>query len=210
MAFVDVLRQFLEDTLRRLNITSANPVHINKVMDIDINPTDFESVFEEDLRRAVEEYAQSQEGQDQARKQKQEQESLGLSDINRFAARGVSGPPDVMGTFAQFIPQLAPIMIASGAAVALFEWAKGPGGPIDTRYRRELTNEILNFQSRQLQRDTEIGLRQVIIQTGENFRNLGGAGSSNTFRQIQQQGGRLANVGLLTTDSASGLERLES
>ena len=170
MAFVDVLRQFFEDTLRRLNITSANPVHINKVMDIDINPTDFEAVFEADLKRAVEEYARSQEGQAQAKKQREEQEGLGLSDVNRFAAQGVSGPPDVMGVMAQFIPQLAPILIASGAAVAIFEWAKSPGGPLDTRYRRDLRNEVLNFYSRQLQRDTEIGLRQVIIQSQANFR----------------------------------------
>ncbi len=210
MSIVDSIIQMLETTLRRLNVTSSagDSPKINKVLDIDINPGDFEGIFENDMRDAVERYAgASDTGTDTSAQSTQS--GITASSVLGLASKGTSGPPDPIQVLTPYMPVLGPVMVSAGVASFLFNWAKSPGGPLDTRYRREIVNESFNFMSRQLQRDTETGHRQVIIQVSENFRNLGGAGSSNTFRQIRQNGGRLANAGLLVTDTATGLERVE-
>jgi len=123
-------------------------------------------------------------------------------------ARGLGGPSSIISMITPMVPYLVPIMIASGAATALFAWARGPGGPLDKRYLRDLMRETNTFMSRQLMRDTEVGNRQVIIQAQANFRNLGGGGNSNSLRQMRESGDRLSNIGIVVTDSAKGLEKI--
>lgn len=212
MTLTDAFRLFLETTLRDMDITSAggDSPKTNKVRDIDINTPDFESIFENEIRLAVEKYTDdSATGSGGDGATASTPDGLGASDILGFARRGTSGPPDPLAILTPFMPYLGPLMIATGVAAFVFDWAKSPGGPLDIRYRRELTEEANSFMSRQLQRDTEIGARQVIIQAQANFRNLGGTGHSNTFKQINENGNRLANSGLLVTDEASGLERMQ-
>jgi len=123
-------------------------------------------------------------------------------------ARGLGGPSSITSMILPLIPHMVPIMIATGAAAALFAWARGPGGPIDKRYLRDLMRETNVFMSRQLIRDTEVGNRQVIIQAQANFRNLGGGGNSNSLRQIRESGDRLSNIAITVTDAAKGLEKI--
>jgi len=61
--------------------------------------------------------------------------------------------------------------------------------------------------SREMQRDTAVGNRQVIIQSNASFKNFRGAGNSNTLRQIREDPNRLAQIGLNVHDAAQGLER---
>ena len=132
---------------------------------------------------------------------------LGAGQVAGFAKSGFGKPAVATSMLMPLIPHLIPLMIASGAAIQLFDWAVGAGGPLDLRYRRMLIDEANNFMSRQLSRDTGIGDRQVIIAANSNFKNLGGAGSSNTLNQIRESGTRQAQIGLLVTDQAQGLER---
>lgn len=205
MTLDDIINAKITSALFSARITSANPTHTNYVFDtagFGVTRQDPSSESLEDLvRQLVEEYSQPAEASTP------EEKGFGLMDALRAGRSGVGGPPNI-SVLTRLVPYLVPIMIATGAAAILFDWAKGPGGPIDTRYERDLRNETLNFLSRQLQRDTEIGNRQLIIQSDANFKNLGGAGNSNTLRQIRERGDRLADVGLLVDDRAKGLERL--
>lgn len=205
MTVSDVIRQIIEQAMFSAAITSANPFHVNRVSSLDINTQDFESIFNDEMKKAIEQYATAEQSTPTKRIT---EEGMSAIDVLRGAARGVGGPPDIIGTLSKFMPYLAPLMIASGVAMTLFEWARDAGGPLDVRYRRDLQNEQSSFLSRQLQRDTEIGNRQLIIQASANFKNIGGAGSSNTLKQIRDSGDRLADVGLLVYDRAKGMERL--
>jgi hypothetical protein len=141
-----------------------------------------------------------------------QQSSTGITggEIASLAGRGMTGGASgAIGMLMPMIPHLVPIMIAAGVAKTLFDWAVGAGGPLDVRYRRELSREANSFLSRQLQHDTGIGLRQVIIGANANFKNTGGAGNSNSLRQVRTYADRQANAGLLVTDKASGLERIQ-
>jgi hypothetical protein len=211
MTLFDAIRQLLENTLRDMDITSSggDSPKVNKTKNIDINSADFDRVFESEIKRAVEEYSQQGGSNAGATNTESTESSVTPTDILGLARKGTGGPPDPIQFLTPFMPYLGPLMVATGVAAFLFDWSKSPGGPLDTRYRRELIDEANNFYSRQLQRDTEIGQRQVIIQAQANFRNLGGTGHSNTFKQINNNGNRLANSGLVVTDEAHGLERMQ-
>ena len=134
--------------------------------------------------------------------------SLGLAALGG-ASRGLGGGGAIASQLMSMIPYLGPILVAAGVATYLFKWARGPGGPIDKRFERELRDETLNFMSRQLQHDTQVGFRQVIIQASANFRNLGGTGNSNSLYWVKNSGDKQNPLGLTTQDTANGLERLQ-
>ena len=178
----------------------ANEIHVS--LDVDES-------FEEALRQASKDSI-NEIVQQTSPEVTQGGPSISGGQIAGLAGRGMSGgASSAIGMLMPMIPHLVPLMIAAGAAKQLFDWAIGPGGPIDIRYRRELINEANSFMSRQLQRDTEVGFRQVIIAANANFNNTGGAGNSNSLRQVRTYADRKANVGLLVTDKASGLERVQ-
>lgn len=202
-----VIRQMLEQTLSTIEITSAggDSPKINKIMAYEIMSQDFSPILDAAVRDIVEGLGLGGGGPEKTPTEK----SLSVQNILGFANRGMAGPESVIGMITPMIPYLIPIMIASGAAMQLFEWARGPGGPLDKRYLRDLMRETNNFMSRRLIRDTEVGNRQVIIQAQANFRNLGGAGNSNSLRQMRESGDRLSNVGIIVTDAAKGLEKIQ-
>jgi hypothetical protein len=78
---------------------------------------------------------------------------------------------------------------------------------LDVRWRRQLDKEQNAFLDRQQQRNTQIGLRQVITTSEKGFIKLNGAGGTESnIRQIRDggvDGNRLARVDL--TDHTKGL-----
>ena len=179
----------------------ANEIHVS--LDIDES-------FEEALRQAQKDSINEIVNEVGPAVAQQSSPSIGGGQIAGLAGRGMSGGAgSAIGMLMPMIPHLVPLMIAAGVAKQLFDWAVGAGGPLDIRYRRDLINEANSFMSRKLQRDTEVGFRQVIIAANANFANTGGAGNSNSLRQVRTYADRKANVGLLVTDKASGLERIQ-
>ncbi len=176
----------------------ANEIHVS--LDIDES-------FEEALRQASKDSINEVVQQTSPALSGQSSPSIGAGQIAGLASQGLGGAGGPIGMLMPMIPHLVPLMIAAGVAKTLFDWAVGAGGPLDVRYRRELINEANNSLSRQLQNDTGIGLRQVIIGANANFQNTGGAGNSNSLRQVREYADRRANAGQLITDTASGLAR---
>ena len=96
------------------------------------------------------------------------------------------------------IPHAQLLALALAMAPIIFELTTRDGGPLDLRFRRRLLKEQNSFLDRQTQRNTQIGLRQVIIQSRAGFIQMnGGAGNENTNRQIRDggvDGNRLAQI----------------
>ena len=59
---------------------------------------------------------------------------------------------------------------------------------MDLRFRRIIREEINGFLSRQAQKDTEFGVRQVIIQSKTGFTATNGQNNYNTLRGIREGG----------------------
>jgi len=208
MTLDEIINAKITNALMAARITSANPTHINYVIDTKGFGVMGGRENMDDLIDALIEQKMSELQPAGTGGEETTTGGFKPMDILAGASRGRGGSQAIIGSIMKMIPYLGPILVAAGVAAYLFDWAKGAGGPLDTRYRRELLNEQFNFLSRQLARDTEIGNRQLIIQSDANFRNLGGAGNSNTLRQVREKGDRLADVGLLVDDRAKGLERL--
>jgi len=74
------------------------------------------------------------------------------------------------------------------------------------RFKRIIDNEINAYLSRQAQKDTEFGVRQVVIQSKVGFTATNGANNYNTVRGIREGGidkERLDRIGMV--DHAKGV-----
>ena len=81
---------------------------------------------------------------------------------------------------------------------SIFDLLTKPGGPLDLRFKRIIDDEINAFLSRQTQKDTEMGVRQVIIQSKTGFTASNGKNNYNTLRGIREGGlneERLTRIG---------------
>jgi hypothetical protein len=122
--------------------------------------------------------------------------------------RGAGGSGAVLNMIKPLLGPAAVAFLAPIVTKMVLEELIRPGGALDIRYKRQITNEVENYLSRQIQRDTQIGNRQVIVQMRSQFLNLHGEGNSNTYQQVRDLGTRFAETGLRTKDSAQLLERL--
>jgi hypothetical protein len=81
-----------------------------------------------------------------------------------------------------------------------------PGGPFDTRFRREIEKEQFGFYDRQTQYDTQYGYRNVIIQGRQSFLSNQGVFHASTFKDVMQGTGtqyRLSRIEI--SDKALGI-----
>lgn len=128
-------------------------------------------------------------------------------DFKKMVNFGMGGNGAIVGLLGKLLPPVAVALIVKEVAAVVLEELIKPGGVFDTRYKRRLSNEIENYLSRQTQRDTQVGVRQVVIQANNRFLTADGSGNNNTFRQIRESGTRVSEVGLHVNDRAKGLER---
>jgi len=169
-------------------------------------PAEFDTILKDEVERIIDaKMAEQKEGGTKSPPMPQEANMLGL--IGKGARTGMGGGAALLGSVARLFPPVAIALAIPFVIDAVLDELTKAGGVLDTRYKRILTNEIENYMSRQMQYDTAVGNRQVIIQTKASFSNLRGAGNSNTFQQVRDNVNRLADVGLHVTDKAQGLER---
>jgi len=170
-------------------------------------PAEFDSILKAEVERIIEEKMVEMKGTKESKSPPMPEGAGMLGLIGKGARTGMGGGMALVGTMARLFP---PAMIALAIPFvvnAVLDELTKVGGVLDVRYRREITNEIENYWSRQVQYDTAVGNRQVILQTKASFGNLRGAGNSNTLRQVRENVNRLADVGLHVEDKAQGLER---
>jgi hypothetical protein len=121
---------------------------------------------------------------------------------------GSAGGMSAMGILGRLAPLLGPaaaLLIAPMVADFVLKELTRPGGPWDTRFRRNIEREQFGFYNRQIQHDTQYGYRNVIIQGVNGFKMSQGAFHASTFRDINEGFGdqyRLSRIGI--TDKAQG------
>lgn len=96
------------------------------------------------------------------------------------------------------IPHAALVALSLALIPLIFKELTRDGGLLDLRWKRIIDDEVNGFLDRQTQRNTQIGTRQVIIQSRAGFIAINGAaGNENTIRQIRDggvDGNRLAQI----------------
>lgn len=110
-----------------------------------------------------------------------------LSDAKKTLG-GLQNPNDILMEFTRFFPPAVILLIAASMAPLVFDILTKPGGPMDVRWKRLVGDEVNAFLSRQSQKDTEMGVRQVIIQSKKGFTAPNGVNSFNTTRGIREGG----------------------
>lgn len=204
--FIRKMVQLLEDS----TWTSASPNKENTVKDIrEVTfGSDFDQAFEAAVVEAVEEHlvanppkAKEEEGgvSTALPVKKGITESQGVS-MTRQGMSLAQNPTDIVSLALQRLPHAVMITFAISLAPLIFEQLTRPGGPIDLRFKRMIDDEINAFLSRQTQKDTEFGYRQVVIQSKLGFTAPNGVNNYNTVRGIREGGldkERLDRIGMV-------------
>ena len=105
--------------------------------------------------------------------------------------KGVSvadNPTSIVAQGIKFLPHAALAALALALVPMIFDELTRPGGILDLRWRRIISNEVSAYLSRQTQKDTQFGVRQVIIQSKIGFTATNGKNNYNTLRGIREGG----------------------
>jgi len=121
------------------------------------------------------------------KKTKGKLEQRGLTVLSGVSGMG-NDPTNVIAKVLPSLPHAALIAFALLLAPLIFDILTKPGGPLDLRFKRIISDEVNAFLSRQTQRDTEMGVRQVIIQSKTGFTAANGFNNYNTVKGIREGG----------------------
>ncbi len=184
--------------------TSANPTHINRLIQINsIEEPDFETeiktLIKEETKNVIE------KPDDKTVKQEKQLEGVtekldifdkgNVGDIQRFTSEQFGNVKSFANNPTQFMFQTFMKKFARGAGIIalglmIFEavkWVIGelmkPGRWLDRRFRRNIENEILAFRSREEKQKLQQGIGNIIVTTMPRLR--GGEGQTfNTYRTV--------------------------
>ena len=193
-------------------ITSASPNFVNRVEAYDWfgETGNFEEIIRQEVQAIMsqqqtivkEEKSQAGVGTPPA----EESEGTNVeATIRQTVEKGAGAVMNPMGALSGGlksipIPHAQLVALALAMAPLIFKIITADGGPLDLRFRRKMLKEQNSFLDRQTQRNTQIGLRQVIIQSRAGFIQMNGAGGNeNTIRQVRDggvDGNRLAQIDL--------------
>lgn len=204
MSLGSTIGQLLESILRNIGITSASRDFTNKVKNLNWfgETPDFDSIISADVVNIIKDEIKIQMTE-VAQKSKESKGTNAESELKSTVLRGNAAIKNPMGALSSAvkgipIPHAQLVALAAAMAPIIFELTTRDGGPLDLRFKRKLLKEQNSFLDRQTQRNTQIGLRQVVIQSRAGFIQLNGAGGNeNTIRQVRDggvDGNRLAQI----------------
>ena len=113
----------------------------------------------------------------------------GIADFTT-GAMNVASNPAILGTqVAKLLPHAALVLLAIQLAPMIIEQMSSPGSMLDIRFKRLMTEEFNAFLDRQEQWATQIGTRQVWVQSTNGFLMQNGASmSESNLRQVREGG----------------------
>lgn len=204
MATLDsIIKQMILSAFRSAKMTSASPGHINRFIGIEsqggMDIIGSNEEINDAIRQAVEgittdpDSADSLAGnlldseQKTGKKSKGQLQQAGLTGVSSVAGIG-NDPASIIARVLPSLPQATLIAFALLLAPLIFDILTKPGGPLDLRFKRIISDEVNAFLSRQTQRDTEMGVRQVIIQSKTGFTATNGFNNYNTVKGIREGG----------------------
>jgi len=194
MTIMDMIRQVIE-RLRETKYSSAggDSPKINFVKEFpEIQYQDFDEIIRNEVKRIIEE-----ERQEPTKEGTQIEKEVGTSsDIESGAIGAVrtgtglaQNPASSIGMLLKFIPHASLVILALAMIPIIIEELKRPGSLMDVRWKRMMTEEFNAFLDRQDQMNTELGYRQVIVQSKAGFiANSSGAGTYDTNRDRREGG----------------------
>jgi len=207
-----IIKQMILSAFRSANMESASPGHVNHFIGLEGGEMDIIGSNEElnaAIREAVQQVIDNPENAEnlveglssageKTGKTKSDLEKTGIG----AASKVISVSQNPAGIVAQGLPLLPHAVLIAFALVLtplIFDILTKPGGPLDLRFKRIISDEVNAFLSRQTQKDTEMGVRQVIIQGKTGFTATDGKNNYNTLRGIREGGvneERLSRIGM--------------
>ena len=211
-----IIKQMILSAFRSAEMDSASPGHINhfKSMKGDIigSSDEINAALEEALEgfmvdpNSAEKLAENLlDSEEKTGKKKGTKERQSAAAIKKTIG-GVQDPTSMVAMALPLLPHAVLISFAIMLAPLIFDVLTKPGGPLDLRFKRIIDEEINAFLSRQTQKDTEMGIRQVVIQSKTGFTAANGKNNYNTVRGIREGGldkERLDRIGM--TDHSKGV-----
>lgn len=209
----NIIQQLILSSMRGAKITSANPSHTNTVKEIEVGGG-MDIGSDEEFKEAIieligdiltesgdgtSELAQDLLDAEEEKKKKGTKEAK-VSSFTRKTVRVGEDPTSLIGDAITMLPHAKLVALALALAPLTFAILTKPGGPLDLRWKRFIEDEINAFLSRQTQKDTEFGVRQVIIQSKIGFTATNGKNNYNTVRGIREGGldkERLDRIGMV-------------
>lgn len=206
MTLADEINKMILTIVESLEITSANPTHINNVIQSnEVDNPDLEGMIADSIP------AQSTTTTDSTLTGLTKEDATGIlskAGINpknipnlMALSSGKGGLVflNAIGGAAGLSLLLGPL--TAGLAVkplteAIIKELQRPGGFLDKRVRIDARNEAFAELDRQTRQNTRIGDRQVVIQQFQGFRNFDGYASTNTSRLIRENADRVLDIGL--------------
>ena len=215
-SFRSVILQYVLSILRSSEFTSASPGHTNTFKGITSGMGDIGS--DDELRAAILEIigddletdspdSLSQDLLDS--ENKKPKKGTKEKEVAKLVSQGVgtiNDPASIVATGIKYLPHAALVTLAISLVPLIFEEITRPGGILDLRWKRYISEEVNAFLARQTQKDTEMGIRQVIIQSKIGFTASNGVNNYNTVRGIREGGldkERLNRIGMV--DHSKGL-----
>ncbi len=194
----ELITSYMIDLLKETQITSASPQWTNTVKDVRITGlgADFDHELETAIAEKISEFVTTNPDMFNVIKIKNDKTSNKTkgtkeSQSSRLVKQGLSiadNPAVLIAEGIRYLPHATLILLAISLAPIIFDILTKPGGPLDLRFKRIIDDEINAFLSRQTQKDTEFGVRQVIIQSKTGFTATNGANNYNTVRGIREGG----------------------
>lgn len=203
MATLDsIIKQMILSAFRSAKMESASPGKINRFlgmefesgMDIIGSTEEINDAIREAVANIVNDPDSAENlaedllnAEEKTGKKKGNLESQTVSGIRK--GLGVAqNPANIVSIGLPLLPHAVLVTFAIMLAPLIFTVLTKPGGPLDLRWRRIIDDEINAFLSRQTQRDTEMGVRQVIIQSKTGFTAVNGFNNYNTVKGIREGG----------------------
>ena len=197
-SFKNIILQYVLSILRSSEFTSASPGHINTFKGLASGTGDIGT--DDELRAAILEIigddidtdspdSLSQDILDS--ENKKQKKGINEKTTTKLVSQGVgtiNDPASIVATGIQYLPHAALVALAIALLPMVFDEMTRPGGVLDLRWKRYISEEINAFLSRQTQKDTEMGVRQIIIQSKKGFTASNGMNSYNTQAGLREGG----------------------
>lgn len=177
------------------------PPTIKKTKDEFIGPP----TLEEYEKRLEKEWADRIKQQELKEKAQERLEKKGVGLASKGA--NIMGHPELLlRSGLRFIPHAVILTFVLKLSKQVFNYLTKPGGDLDLRIKFILQDEFNAFLTRQTQKDTQMGVRQVIIQSKVGFTAANGVNNYNTLKGIREGGINPERIDRITmVDHAKGL-----
>ena len=184
----DSINRKIQKALESLEITSANPTHINRVIQInEIDNEDIDAMIQKESKGI-----ETKEGKktEEAIKKVELWDNGNIGEINRFTSAQWGNLRDFVSNPVQFMVQSVFRKFAKGVGVAAFallifeavQWIISellkPGRMLDLRFKRDIRDEIIAFRRREDQQKLKQGFSSIIVTSMPRLR-----GSLNQAQQ---------------------------